>query len=409
MTEPISIVLAGMGGYGTMYLKALLDGPDRERCRLVGTVDPFPDRCLRRSDLESLKIPNHASLDDFYRVSRADLAILVSPIHLHARQTCLALDKGSHVLCEKPAASTVQDVDRMIEARDRAGRFVAVGFQWSFTEPITRLKADIASGVFGRARRIKSLCLWPRDESYYSRNSWAGRTRGGQGEWILDSPVSNAMAHDLHNMLFLLGEKPGESARPASVEAELYRAKEIENCDTAALRVKTEDGVEILFFASHAVAEDRGPVFSIEFDRAVVEYAGGPAPIRARLDDGEAREYSSPDSEPHFRKLEICLDAVRACRGQKAAAVPCGLEAARAHTLCMNGAHDSCPEPFEFPEDLLHSSGAPGHRHVWVEDLGETLMHCFDRNALPSENGVPWAMPGREIDLRGYDRFPCSG
>ena len=223
MPGPVSIVLSGLGGYGLCYLEGLLDQPDDGRFRLVAGVDPAPQNCKRLADLEARRVPVYPSLEEFYRVGRADLAVLSSPIHQHCRQTCLALAHGSHVLCEKPAAATVQDVDRMIRARDEARKSVAIGYQWSFSTPIQRLKRDILAGEFGAPRRLRSVCLWPRDEVYYTRNDWAGRQRAADGSWILDSPVNNAMAHDLHNMLYLLGPSIDRSAQPVEIVAELYR------------------------------------------------------------------------------------------------------------------------------------------------------------------------------------------
>ena len=129
---------------------------------------------------------------------------------------------------------------------------VAIGYQWSFSPAIQRLKGDIAAGVFGAPKRLKTIVLWPRDETYYSRNRWAGKQRDEAGNPIFDSPVSNACAHYLHNMLYVLGDAVDRSAIPSRVSAELYRAHPIENYDTAALRCWTDRGVEILFIVSHA-------------------------------------------------------------------------------------------------------------------------------------------------------------
>jgi len=84
------------------------------------------------------------------------------------------------------------------------------------------LKRDLLDGRYGRPLRLATLCAWPRDRAYYRRNSWAGRLRDGDsGAWVLDSPANNAMAHFLHNALFLLGPAMTHSALPAAVTAEL--------------------------------------------------------------------------------------------------------------------------------------------------------------------------------------------
>ncbi|MFH1748884.1 MAG: Gfo/Idh/MocA family oxidoreductase [Planctomycetota bacterium] len=404
MAQPVSILLVGVGGYGKIYLSALLDQPNEARFQLVGVVDPLARNSAGLDDLHSRGVPIHASLPDFYRRQHADLAVITAPIHRHCEQTCLALEQGSFVLCEKPPAATVQEVDRMIETSGRTGRWVAVGYQWSYTEPIQQLKQDIQAGLFGTPRRLKTLCLWPRDESYYHRNTWAGRVRHDQGEWVLDSPANNAMAHFLHNALYLLGSRADTSAEPIDIVAELYRANEIENFDTAAMRIHTAAGAEILFYGSHAVVEELGPVCSYEFTKATIECAGLSAPIQARFNDGSVKHYASPEGEPHSRKLWACVKAVA-----EDAAIPCGLRAARSHTLCINGAQDSVSRIVDFPPALIHVRGTAPSRLTWVAGLPDVLRRCYTDGVLPSELSVPWARPGSKISLEGYRRFPGGG
>ena len=339
-----TIALVGLGGYGEVYLESLLDDPPREDWRIVGAVDPAPERCSYLARLQALKVPMFVSLDEFYAAAGADLVVISSPIQMHCEQTCYALERGSNVLCEKPAAATVQEVDRMVAARDECGGFAAIGFQWSFSTGIRELKRDIRAGLFGAPRRLRSLALWPRDESYYKRNNWAGRLRDDDGRWILDSPANNAMAHDLHNLLYLLGDEMDRSATPSLLVAETYRANEIETFDTAAVRILTTGGVEILFLASHATSEIVDPLFCCEFDDGIVEYRGGDGPITARLSDGSVKEYLSPLASEQTRKLWMAIDG-----HEQSLRMPCGLEAARCHTVSayMNPAGSQRPFPLQ--------------------------------------------------------------
>ena len=71
------------------------------------------------------------------------------------------------------------------------------------------------------------------------------------------------MAHDLHNLLFLLGESPETSAAPIALQAETFRAHDIETFDTVACRVHTAGAAEVLFVASHTTAETVDPTFII--------------------------------------------------------------------------------------------------------------------------------------------------
>jgi predicted dehydrogenase len=283
----------------------------------------------------------------------------------------------------------------MREAERAAGRWVAVGFQWSFSTAIQALKNDIRAGMYGQPRRLKCLYLWPRNETYYKRNDWAGKLRDAEGRWILDSPANNAMAHDLHNMFYVLGRERETAVRPVRVEAELYRAQEIENFDTAALRCLTGDGVEVLFYVSHAASVDTGPVFSYEFERGEIRGAGRDTDVKGLSPAGQ-KNYGSPDKEP-LRKMGEAIDSVD---GRDLPA--CGLEAALGQIMAVNGAQDSMPEVQKFPGTLIVSKGEPGGREVTVAGLAKVFEECYRKNALPSELGVSWSRKGRLVSLADY-------
>lgn len=407
MTErEAGIVLVGIGGYGKTFVNALLDNRERRDFRITGVVSSsLGAGHPRLGDLQALGVPLHRTLESFAAAGgRADLAVISSPIHLHAAQTCLALSLGMNVMCEKPIAGTVQEGLLIRAARDRAGKFAAIGYDWSFSDSIQALKEDIRAGLFGRPRRLKTLVLWPRGDAYYRRNRWAGRQRAESGEWVLDSPVNNATAHYLHNMLYLLGRTTDTSAEPVSVQAELYRVNPIENYDTGALRVRTAGGAEVLFFSSHAVPETVGPVSCYEFEHARVTCVNRAEPFVAEFADGRRKSYPTPSTEAtRTKKLWDCIDAVRGGGG-----IVCGPEAALAQTLCINGAQESPEEITVFPDDLVRRCAGEGDAGEvsWVAGLPEALTGCYENAVLPAEAGHAWARAGRPVALDGYCWFP---
>jgi predicted dehydrogenase len=396
----VKIVLAGIGGMGWVYLEELWKDLSLGRYRLEGVVDPDPERCPQLAKLRELRTPIYSDLPSFYDRHTADLAVISSPIQFHTRQTVCALEHDSDVLVEKPVAAVIQDVRTMAEAERRSGRRVSVGFQWSFSSAIQDLKTDILSGRFGAARRLRCLYLWPRDFAYYGRNDWAGKQKSAAGDWILDSPANNAMAHDLHNMLYLLGPTVSESARPVRVQAELYRTYPIENFDTAAARFETAAGVEILFWVSHASAGDPGPVISFEFEHGRVFGSGRGTALRARFDDGTERIYGVPDAEP-LRKLRLAID------GRESGLAPlCGIAAASSQILALNGMQESSPRIRNFPSGLVGEIAAPSGRRLVVSGLDDALGACYEAGRLPSEMGISWAAPGDLVELSNDRSYP---
>lgn len=399
----ISVVLVAIGGYGNNYVKAILQEGDKYGVEIAGAVDPYPETCIHLDELKARGVPIFSNLEEFYKTNRADLAVISSPIHFHCRQTITALENGSNVLCEKPASATVQEVYEMIATRDKTRLRVAIGFQWAYDPAYISLKGDIMKGLLGRPKRLKTLVLWPRNMAYYKRANWAGRKKDDRGSWILDSVANNATAHFLHNMLHLLGRTIDSSIKPIEVIAELYRANPIENFDTSAIRVLTEDKTEILFYATHAVKDQLGPIFVYEFESATVAYNDPTIPesankLIARFKDGYIKDYGSPNHSS-IRKLWKTIDAIK---GRDI--VYCPLESAIAHTLTINGAQESTQDIVEFPEEIIRRDGEPVLN--WVDGLEEAFKYCYREGILPSEANISWAKPGKKISLEGYTRFP---
>ena len=378
MSRPLSVVLCGAGGFGEWYLSPLLAEGARQGFRFVAVVDPHPERCGRLAELRAASIPVFPDLESFYAASTCDLVILCSPIHLHCRQTCFALARGSHVLCEKPLCVGTAQIALMEEAERASGKTVTVGYQWSFSPAVRRFKEDYLAGRFGAAKRFRSLVCWPRGEGYYGRNGWAGRKHLATGEAILDSPVNNAAAHYLHNMFYVLGRETGLSSRPLRVEAELWRVHPIENYDTAALRIELGGGIDAFFYASHATREAREPAFLYEFENGTASYrdqghGGESSRIVMTYNDGRTVDYGSPEGTP-YQKIWDALAAVRSGLPPR-----CGISAAKAHALCVEMAQEAGGEVREFPDEVRRLDLAGPSPRPYVAGLGEILEQCYDR------------------------------
>ncbi|XEC96336.1 Gfo/Idh/MocA family protein [Paenibacillus tarimensis] len=391
----VKIVLAGIGGYGTRYVRSLLQGEGKYPIKLVGAVDPYAEKSPCFHLITERNIPIYPSLERFYEVSGADMAIISTPIQYHCPHTCLALSHGSHVLCEKPLSATVDEAIKMIEARNKANKIAAIGYQWSYSEEIQALKQDIIRGLYGKPIRLKTLILWPRSETYYARG-WAGKKRDSSGNLILDSVANNATAHYIHNMFYVLGSDVNTSARPSSVTAELYRANDIENYDTAALKAYTDNGAELLYYGSHAVDKKAGARFHYAFEKADIFYddeTGGK--IIAHFHNGEKKDYGNPNLNSDNK----IWSAVAAILGE--GEIVCGLEAAMSQTICINAMQQSGGDIAEFPERMIRRGALfrNNDKGLFVEGLADRLKACYDQAALPAETGIDWAKAGELIRL----------
>ena len=160
--------------------------------------------------------PSHSGLsivEALLAKEHPDLVVISTPPQFHAEQVIMALEHGCHVLCEKPVACDPQQVRQMIQARDRAGKQVAIGYQWSFSPAILQMKSDIIAGRFGKPKKLRTSVFWPRDERYYARNDWAGRQRDSRGRRP-GQPGEQCVQPFLHNMFFVLGSAMDRSDPP---------------------------------------------------------------------------------------------------------------------------------------------------------------------------------------------------
>lgn len=391
---PMKVAMVGIGGYGQIYASAILDFGAAAGIELVGVADPFPSACRRYEDIVGRGVPVFSSMEALFSKVAPELTVISTPIQLHSAQIVQAMSHGSHVLCEKPLCATVEQARRLLDAEVKYKRHAAVGYQWSYGAATQALKRDVISGVLGRPIRLKTLTLWPRNEQYYSRNRWAGRLCDEQGQFVYDSPVNNACAHFLHNMLYVLGRSPERSAMPVEVQAELYRAKRIPNHDLGCVKATMEDGAEILFIATHACNASYGPVFEYEFENAVVAYDETAAgEFVARFHDGRVKSYGRPPEANSPDKLWQTVTAIRSGTPSLcplAAAVP---------QIVVNCAAQQAGEIVEVGEEYLCYSGEKGAREIWVRGADEGLMQCYREFKLPSEIGLEWAEPGGEVRI----------
>jgi predicted dehydrogenase len=122
---------------------------------------------------------------------RLDLVSVVVPTSLHLPTTLAALGAGSHVLVEKPIASTRGEAEEMIGAARRAGRMLTVGHIERFNPAIRELRRRLAAGELGRIFEIRATRLGP----------FPARIRDV-------GVVVDLAPHDLDVMRYLLGSDP---------------------------------------------------------------------------------------------------------------------------------------------------------------------------------------------------------
>lgn len=388
MTPP-RVGLVGLGGYGAVHLQHLLDFHRGGEIRLTAAVAFPPEHnapAVARLRAEGCEVLTgfEALLAELSRL-RLDLVVVPTPIHLHARMAIALVRAGVDVLVEKPLAATRADAAAIRAAATEADRMIAVGFQYLHAPEVGALKQRLLGGAIGPLRRLVVHAAWPRSHAYYTRNAWAGRLRLGE-DWVLDSPVSNAMSHFLMVMLFLAGREERSLAEPVRLGAELYRAQAIESFDTAVVRLETAAGLRLDFYGTHSSREIGRPSLRVVGENGEAEWVQD---SHARLTGaaGAWEQRAAPESDTRERMLR---DVLAHRRGEPA--FICRPEMAAVHVACVAELHRQ-GSINAIPPDRLAHYRADGLDFTHVPELDGQLARAARDGVSLAEAGAVWAMP----------------
>ena len=143
-----------------------------EKAALVAVCDL--DKVKADALATKYKAAAYYSVDDLFINSDFDVAVICTPNGLHAEQSVYALQKGMHVICEKPMAIKSEDCIRMVDAAQKSKRELFIVKQNRYNPPVVELKKAIDEGRLGRIFSVQLNCFWHRDADYYKEESWRG-------------------------------------------------------------------------------------------------------------------------------------------------------------------------------------------------------------------------------------------
>ena len=219
----IAILGAGIGREHLVALRELQDS-----FRVVAVVDQNLNRIeeIRSGD----KFVAYSNIAQALSDPKVDVVDICLPPHLHFDVTKDALNAGKHVICEKPLATSMSDVDLIAQASLRNKRQVFPVFQYRWGPSLAQLRHLMALGLAGQLQVASLETHWSRKADYYDvpwRGTWAGE-RGGA---VLGHAIHN---HDL--LTHIAGDVTALSAMTAT------RVNDIETEDCATISFALTSG-----------------------------------------------------------------------------------------------------------------------------------------------------------------------
>lgn len=205
---PLRVGVVGLGWAGQQHIAAYASRDDVDLVGIAGLEDE-----ARRELAAQFDVPVAvAEWQELLDTTPLDAVSVAVPTFLHAPIAIAALERGIHVLSEKPIARTADEAGRMVAAARAAGRVLEVAFNHRRRGDVRALAERAAAGELGRIYHVRAS--WLRRSGIPALGSWfTSRELAGGG------PLVDIGVHMLDAVLDLMGE-PRVLSASAVVHAE---------------------------------------------------------------------------------------------------------------------------------------------------------------------------------------------
>lgn len=153
----LRIGLIGSGWYGLVITKAALQTGEVE---VVAVCDVDSDHLKKGADeieaLQGLRPIEYKDYKELLDIKGLDAVLIGTITHWHALQLIDASKKGLPVYCEKPLSYDVEEGRAMVEAVQKAGNIVQIGFQRRQNLAYKKAKELIEKGTIGKVNQINA-------------------------------------------------------------------------------------------------------------------------------------------------------------------------------------------------------------------------------------------------------------
>ena len=218
----VNVALIGCGRISQVHLEAISREP---RARLVAVADLDIKAAASAGEAFHAQVFEDPGM--LLSTVHPDAVILCTPPNTHRPLAEAALSGGSHVLCEKPLAVTVDDAEAMVRTAESAGRVLMMASKFRYVQDIIRAKGIIQSGILGDVVLFENEFCSRVD----MKNRWNAKHAVAGGGVLIDNG-----SHSVDIVRYLLG--PIESLQ--AVVGKRWQDIEVE--DTCHLHVRCADG-----------------------------------------------------------------------------------------------------------------------------------------------------------------------
>ena len=197
----MNYALIGCGRIAVNHMKAAL----LNKLNIVAVCDVNPDamkHLLAAYDLKQAKC--YTDYKTMLAENDIQLAAIATESGLHAQIALDCIDRGVHVIIEKPMAMSIPDAEEIIRRSEAKGVKVCACHQNRFNTAVQETRRALEAGRFGKLSHGSIHVRWNRNRDYYTQAPW-------RGTWAQDGGcLMNQCIHGIDLLRWMLGTEVDE-------------------------------------------------------------------------------------------------------------------------------------------------------------------------------------------------------
>lgn len=207
-----NVAVIGCGRISYKGIEAIVNNKDT--MKLIATCDPVEEKAIAKKDeyLEKLgakeEVNTYKDYKEMLEKENIDIAYIATESGYHPKIAMDCMNKGIHVIVEKPMALSMKDANAMIECAKNNKVKLCVSHQNRFNAAIQKLRKVVEAGKFGKMVNGTARILWNRNMGYYEQAPWRGTYELDGGtlmnqcihnidllQWMMNSEVDTVYAN----------------------------------------------------------------------------------------------------------------------------------------------------------------------------------------------------------------------
>ena len=196
--------LIGCGRIATNHIKAAVNN----KLEIAAVCDILPEameNLLSKHDLAgNTSILRYTDYVQMLDEVKPELVSIATESGIHAEIALACIDRGIHVIIEKPMAMSMQDADEIIRRSEEKNVKVCACHQNRFNIAVQKTRGALEAERFGRLSHGSVHVRWNRNEAYYTQAPW-------RGTWAQDGGcLMNQCIHGIDLLRWMMGDEVDE-------------------------------------------------------------------------------------------------------------------------------------------------------------------------------------------------------